>query len=607
MHEPLLILYGSQTGCAEDVALRIGREARRRHFRPEIMAIDSIEKTRLPNIEYVVFVVATTGQGEEPDNMKQFWRFLLKKSIPVDALDRMRFTVFGLGDSSYAKFNYPARKLYRRLLQLGAQCFYDRGEGDDQHYLGIDGTLDPWLGGLWSTLLGLHPRPEGYEPIPDTVRPEPTYRVQVQEGYASEPTAPAIHDDRDATTGNQDGPVPPRYGVPIPMRLTCNKRITSPEHFQDVRHVELVRDAARYPWALTYRPGDVATLTPRNLPDEVDSFLALMGWQDQADQPLTVTPHEAWVHLPVALRRPVTLRMLFTTHFDIYSVPRRSFFEMLAYFTTDEQETDKLREFCSAEGQDDLYAYSHRVRRTIVEVLGDFHSYRIPLDYLFDVFPDIRPRSFSIASSLARNLDGLQLTVAIVDYRTRMSTPRRGVCTKWLATLRPEADLTLLVTIKPGTMSLPASPATPLIMVGPGTGVAPMRSFIQERVEKQKAPDNVLFFGCRGKTRDYLYADEWADLAARGMLQVHAAFSRDQDRKVYVQELIRAQGEQLWPLLNERKAVIVVSGNANRMPEDVKAAFIDVVARWGDYSPQGAANYILLLEKTKRYQEECWY
>ncbi|RKP36253.1 hypothetical protein BJ085DRAFT_41124 [Dimargaris cristalligena] len=593
MHESILILYGSQTGCAEDVALRIGREARRRHFRPEIMALDSLERTRLPHIRLAIFVCSTTGQGEEPDNMKSFWKFLLRKSHSSSALQNLQFTIFGLGDSSYSKFNFPGRKLYRRLLQLGANCIYPRGEGDDQHYLGLDGTLDPWLGGLWETMLTLYSLSPDQEIIPDTARPESTYTVEPKPTSSTPPSAVT----------------PPLSVVEPPgtvrMRLVRNERISTPDHFQDIRHVEFSRDPtdAR---PLSFSPGSVASLLPQNLPDEVSDFLDHMQWGDQADTPLVIRPREHWVHLPHVLRGTVTLRSLFETHFDIYSVPRRSFFEMLSYFTSDEMETEKLREFCSAEGQDDLYAYSHRVRRTIVEVLKDFRSYAIPLDYIFDIFPDIRARSYSISSCLMQYPDQVHLTVAIVNYRTRMSTPRHGVCSKWLVTLSPEDDMVLPVTIKPGTMNMPSDPTTPLIMIGPGTGVAPMRSFIQARIA-QGAADNILIFGCRHAQKDFIYGDEWTTMVNKGQLKLFTAFSRDQDRKIYVQHLIRDAAKTLWPLLNDRKAVVLVSGNANRMPEDVKAAFVELVEQIGGYSKEGALNYIRLMEKTHRYQEECWY
>ncbi|KAJ1649970.1 NAPDH-dependent diflavin reductase [Dispira simplex] len=591
MHEPILILYGSQTGCAEDVALRIGREARRRHFQPEIMALDDLPKSRLGEPTLAIFVCSTTGQGEEPDNMKSFWRFLLRKSLPENTLANLEFTVFGLGDSSYAKFNFPARKIYRRVVQLGGRCFYPSGEGDDQHYLGIDGMLDPWLRGLWETLLSKYPLPSDCPIVPESVQPEASFRVELM---GSVPESQQVASD-------------PHYPSNVVyMDMVKNQRITSSDHFQDVRHI-ILRRSSQSSSPVVFQPGDTAQLFPRNIPSEVQEFLTQMNWVEIADQPLVVHPNLAGIQLPPYLPNPTTLRTLFECYFDIYSVPRRSFFEMLAYFTDDPMETEKLREFCSTEGQDDLYAYSHRVRRTIVEVLRDFKSHHIPLDYLFDIFPDIRPRAFSIASSLHAHPDEIHLTIGIVEYWTKLSTQRRGVCTKWLKALDPAMNsITLPVTLKRGTMRLPTSPAVPVIMVGPGTGVAPMRSFIQERVY-QGAKKNILFFGCRYTNKDFYYQDEWQALQAEGYLEYFAACSRDQVQKVYVQHLIREQAEYLWNLIHHQQAVVLISGNANRMPEDVKEAFTDIVRQEGNLQQADAQKYIHQLEKSNRYLEECWY
>ncbi|RKO83046.1 flavo protein-like protein [Blyttiomyces helicus] len=137
MNRPsLLILYGSETGCAQEVAERIAREGRRLLLKPRCMAMDDYDRSRLDQEPLVVFVAATTGQGQEPGNMKKFWKSLLRKSLPPNALSTLTFAVFGLGDSSYPKYNFPSKKLHKRLLQLGASAIVPLGEGDDQHYLG---------------------------------------------------------------------------------------------------------------------------------------------------------------------------------------------------------------------------------------------------------------------------------------------------------------------------------------------------------------------------------------------------------------------------------------------------------------------------------------
>jgi sulfite reductase alpha subunit-like flavoprotein len=163
----ILILYGTQTGCAREVAERIGREVKTRClFRSRVIGLDEYDATNLIKEPLIIFVVSTTGQGDTPDNMKSFWRFLLRKGLPLDALSHLSFVVFGLGDSSYVKFNFVGKRLFRRLVQLGGQPLLRRGDGDDQHPFGLDGELDPWLLELWKVLLERYPLPMGVQ-LPD--------------------------------------------------------------------------------------------------------------------------------------------------------------------------------------------------------------------------------------------------------------------------------------------------------------------------------------------------------------------------------------------------------------------------------------------------------
>lgn len=171
MVRKLTILYGSQTGTAQDLAEYIWRESKRYHFKGTVISMDKYDIQNLINEEFVVFVCSTTGQGEEPDNMKTLWKFLLRKSLPINSLCSMKFAVLGLGDSSYEKFNFVAKKLNRRLQQLGANVMIPIGLCDDQHDLGPSAVYVNWLNDLWNELLLRAPLPFGLVPLIDTPRP----------------------------------------------------------------------------------------------------------------------------------------------------------------------------------------------------------------------------------------------------------------------------------------------------------------------------------------------------------------------------------------------------------------------------------------------------
>ena len=325
-----------------------------------------------------VFVCATTGQGDQPDNMVKFWRYLLKRSHPKDILKGLSYGVLGLGDSGYAQFNYAAKRLNRRLAQLGGTALFPVGLADDQHDLGQDFVIDPWLTALWTKMLEMFPLPVGLEPISSDVLPPPKYKVifgQSENGFG---------DNQDS--GNY-GPNKPYYA-----KLLSNQRQTSQGHFQDTRLIEF-----EISQGLEYQPGDVCLVQPQNSSENVEKFLSLFAHLNP-DEPFEIVANDENVELPpksVLESKATTLRQCAAQVLDFQAIPGRYFFELLSKFTTDELEKEKFIEFTTAEGQQDLFEYCNKPRRTSLEVLNDFSLHtvpNIPLEYLFDLFPIIKPR-----------------------------------------------------------------------------------------------------------------------------------------------------------------------------------------------------------------------
>ncbi|XP_016817729.1 NADPH-dependent diflavin oxidoreductase 1 isoform X2 [Pan troglodytes] len=479
----LLVLFGSQTGTAQDVSERLGREARRRRLGCRVQALDSYPVVNLINEPLVIFVCATTGQGDPPDNMKNFWGFIFRKNLPSTALCQMDFAVLGLGDSSYAKFNFVAKKLHRRLLQLGGSALLPVCLGDDQHELGLPSKF---------TLLFLQEAP-----------------------------STGSEGQRVAHPGSQE---PPSESKPFLAPMISNQRVTGPSHFQDVRLIEFDILGS----GISFAAGDVVLIQPSNSAAHVQRFCQVLGLDP--DQLFMLQPREPDVSSPTRLPQPCSMRHLVSHYLDIASVPRRSFFELLACLSLHELEREKLLEFSSAQGQEELFEYCNRPRRTILEVLCDFPhtAAAIPPDYLLDLIPAIRPRAFSIASSLLIHPSRLQILVAVVQFQTRLKEPRRGLCSSWLASLDPgQGPVRVPLWVRPGSLAFPETPDTPVIMVGPGTGVAPFRAAIQERVA-QGQTGNFLFFGCRWRDQDFYWESEWQELEKRDCLTLIPAFSREQ-------------------------------------------------------------------------------
>ncbi|KAF6327729.1 NADPH dependent diflavin oxidoreductase 1 [Rhinolophus ferrumequinum] len=504
----LLVLFGSQTGTAEDVSERLGREARRRRLACRVQALDSYPVVNLINEPLVIFVCATTGQGDPPDNMKNFWRFIFRKHLPSTSLCQMDFAVLGLGDSSYAKFNFVAKKLHRRLLQLGGTALLPVCLGDEQHELGLPSKFTMQF-------------------LPETPRT-------------------CSEEQRVTRTDPQN---PPSELHPFLAPMVTNQRVTGPSHFQDVRLIEF--DIAGS--GISFAAGDVVLIQPQNAASHVQQFCQVLGLDPE--QCFTLQPREPDVPCPTRLPQPCSVRHLVSQYLDIVGVPRRSFFELLACLSPSELERDKLLELSSAAGQEELSQYCSRPRRTALEVLCDFPctAAAIPPDYLLDLIPPIRPRAFSIASSLLAHPSRLQILVAVVQYQTRLREPRRGLCSSWLASLHPgqAGPVQVPLWVRPGGLTFPETADTPVIMVGPGTGVAPFRAAIQERVAQSQA-GNFLFFGCRWRDQDFYWEAEWKELEKRGCLTLITAFSREQKQKVYVQHRLRELGPLVWELLDRQ-------------------------------------------------------
>eukprot|EP00743_Colponemidia_sp_Colp-15_P009001 GILK01009822.1.p1 GENE.GILK01009822.1~~GILK01009822.1.p1 ORF type:complete len:649 (-),score=122.51 GILK01009822.1:47-1993(-) len=647
MSRDILVLYASQTGNGEELAFDVQRELERCHFVVRVFAMDDYDLLKLPQEHVVIFIASTTGQGDPPDNMRSFWRFLLRKNLPADCLQQVEFCVFGLGDSGYAKFNVTARKLHQRLLQLGATSFYRRGLGDEQHELGIEAEFDPWLEGLIESLLNRFPLPNHLSVLPDDALPPPRFTVTFLPN-GSTPVDSMAHLPTPVTayTRRVDS-AETRLAFAAPV--LSNRRLTPDTHEQEVRHIELSLVGS----GLMYDPGDVLVVQPRNDSTASDELIRLLNLDPFSV--ISIAPNAQFKDVERSrpfCGIPMTVRELFDRWIDFNSIPKRHFFSVLSFFATETQQKEKLKEFSlkTQEGKAELYRYCIRERRTVAEVLFDFHSAVMPLEYLLETVPIIKPREFSISSSLRAHPEQVHITVAVIRYTTPLKRSKEGLCTGWLSRLRAEQGESIPIWIKPGLMRLPSDINNPIILIGPGTGVAPFRSFLQERIftkrlstagspavtleltEALASPgettaessqlsalavadtlsqcrpfpsSNVLFFGCRYAAKDYLYAEEWAAYVAAGDLWLSVAFSRDQEHKIYVQQKLVESGQMLFQLI-ERGARIYVAGAAKHMPRDVRRAFLEILERYGRLQTEEAERFLTDMERSKRYVCESW-
>ncbi|KAI5641030.1 FAD binding domain-containing protein [Phthorimaea operculella] len=311
--------------------------------------------------------------------------------------------------------------------------------------------------------------------------------------------------------------------------------------------------------------------------------------------------------VPPFLKDPLTLYQVAEQYWDLKAYPTQYVFSLLSQVSDDKLERDKCIELSSPEGQEDYLNYSRRPKRTILEVLHDFHktASKLTIEILFELFSSIKPRSFSIASG--PSTDKLDMLVAVVKYHTILKKAREGLCSNWLKGLKEHDKV--YGWVKKGTLTFPDNAATPLILIGPGTGLAPFRSLIQDRTLRSTASKDTLylFFGCRYKERDFHCKEELEGLVEEGKLSLFCAFSRDQDNKIYVQHKIAEQKDLLWDLINNRQAYVYISGNSKNMPDNVKDAFLeDVFGKTGGLDKDRSKSLLKAMEDKGRLLVETW-
>ncbi|MSU25627.1 MAG: sulfite reductase subunit alpha [Opitutus sp.] len=375
---------------------------------------------------------------------------------------------------------------------------------------------------------------------------------------------------------------------PFLATITENRLLNKPGSAKETRHF-IVRLAGS---GLECRAGDSLGVFSVNRESEVAEILQCLG--ATGEEPVS----------PVALRlpAPITLREALSRRLAL-SKPTRKAVETLAAKATAATEQAKLAELLAPEGKAVLAAFLEH--REFVDLLVEFPSAKFTPGEFTDQLRKLMPRLYSVASSPKVHPAETHLTVAIVRYRTN-GRARVGVCSTFLADRTPLGQAVVPVFAAPSHFGPPADGAKDCIMVGPGTGIAPFRAFLQERVATGATGRNWIFYGDQHSGTDFLYEEEWRQYLARGQLaRIDTAFSRDQLLKVYVQDRLRENAAELWTWL-QGGAHFYVCGDAKRMAKDVETALHEIVAQQGGLSLGQAGDYVKQLKKEQRYQRDVY-
>jgi len=539
------ILFGSQTGNAQGLAENAAKTLTERGFQVTVSAMSDFKPNQLKKLKNLLIVVSTHGEGDPPDNALSFHDFLHGRRAPK--LDDFRYSVLALGDTSYEFFCQTGKEFDQRLGELGGTRLHPRVDCD----LDYDEPAAAWLEGVISSLN------EGQE-----------------QGASSAPAQTAAPQAAGGeTVYSRKNP----FRAEVLENLNLNGRGSNKE----TRHLELSLEGS----GLTYEPGDALGIFPENDPELVDMLLAELKWDPNA----TVTVDQG---------ENLSLKEALTSYYEI-TVLTKKFIQQAAELIANE----KLRELVAQENADQLKAYI--AGRDLIDFVQDFGPIAVAPQDFVSILRKIPPRLYSIASSFAANPDEVHLTIGAVRYNTH-GRDRKGVCSVLCAERLQPGD-TLPVFIQPNkNFKLPENPEAPIIMVGPGTGVAPFRSFMQEREETGAPGKSWMFFGDQHFVTDFLYQTEWQKWLSDGVLtKMDVAFSRDTEEKVYVQHRMLEHSKELFEWLEEG-AAFYVCGDKNNMAKDVQNALLEIIEKEGGKSREEAEAYLAEMKKQKRYQRDVY-
>ncbi|KAJ4301612.1 hypothetical protein N0V90_003705 [Kalmusia sp. IMI 367209] len=629
-----VVFYGSQTGTAEDYASRLAKEGHSRFGLSCMVAdledYDYENLDKFPEDKLAVFVLATYGEGEPTDNAVEFYEFLGADDVSFSEgasaeekpLSNLKYVAFGLGNNTYEHYNSMVRDVDKYLTKLGATRLGTAGEGDDGA-----GTMEEdflaWKEPMWAAVcesLNLEEREAVYEPVFE-IKEKPELDAEDDTVYLGEP-------NKNHLEGSQKGPY--NANNPFIAPIVESYELFTAED-RNCLHMEVGINGSN----LSYTTGDHIAIWPTNAGKEVDRLLNILGLKDKRHTVIAVKGLDSTAKVPFP--SPTTYDAAVRYHMEIGAAVSRQFASQLAQFAPNEDIKNEMAKL----GSEKDYFHEKVTDRNLnlaqlLEITSKGEPWtKIPFSLMIEGLLKIQPRYYSISSSSHVQKDKISIT-AVVESSQKPGAPHilKGVTTNYLLALKqkqhgePNPDphglnyaitgprnkydgIHVPVHVRHSNFRLPSDPSKPIIMVGPGTGVAPFRGFIQERAAQAKAGQNVgktlLFFGCRKRSEDYVYEKEWEQYkeALGDNFVMHTAFSRDGPKKVYVQHKLEENGEEVNKLL-EQKAYFYVCGDAANMAREVNTLLGKLIAKYRNVEESRGEEIVKAMRASNQYQEDVW-
>ncbi|WP_186580016.1 assimilatory sulfite reductase (NADPH) flavoprotein subunit [Aquibacillus kalidii] len=542
----ITVLYGTDTGNSQGLAEEFTQKLTDKNFKATVSSMEDFKPKAIKDVQDLLIITSTDGEGDPPDNAISFHEFLLGKRAPK--LEGVRFSVLSLGDSSYEFFCQTGKDFDSRLEELGAERIYPRVDCD----LDFEEPAEEWFAGV-------------FEKLNENAG---VTKVEGQGALGQTDVAP------DQVKYSKKNP----FKAEVLEVINLNGRGSNKETL----HIELDLEGSN----LDFFPGDSLGIIPENAPELVEELLQETGWN----------PEES-----ISINKEgdlLSLREALTTHFEI-TVLTKPFLEKAAELS----ESDELKKLVDSGDRDKINAYTEG--RDLLDLYRDFGPWKATAADFTNILRKLPVRLYSIASSLQANPDEVHLTIGTVRYHAH-GRDRIGVCSGQISERTEVGDKLSVFVQKTESFKLPENPATPVVMIGAGTGVAPYRSFLQEREEIEAEGDTWLFFGDQHFVTDFLYQTEWQQWLKEGVLtRMDVAFSRDTKEKVYVQHRMAEKSKELYEWL-EKGAHVYVCGDEKRMAKDVHNTLISIIEKEGGKSQEEAEAFIADMRKQKRYQRDVY-